>query len=77
MFADAEELAKSLSRVFDTNLRMTDWPDVDCEMKQCHVADQYKEKMELLQNVLRSSASTVCSEHGLKWSLLRLSATSS
>lgn len=65
MFADAEELAKSLSRVFDTNLRMTDWPDVDCEMKQCHVADQYKEKMELLQNVLRSSASTVCSEHGL------------
>lgn len=65
MFADAEELAKSLGRIFDDNLRMTDWPDVDCEMKQCHVADQYKAKMDLLQNVLRSSASTVCSEQAL------------
>lgn len=65
MFSDGEELAKSLARIFDDNLRMTDWPDVDCEMKQCHVADNYKAKMELLQNVLRSSASTVCSEQAL------------
>ena len=65
MFSDGEELAKSLARIFDTNLRMTDWPDVDCELKQCHVADQYKAKMDLIQNVLRSSSSTVCSEHAL------------
>lgn len=65
MFADAEELAKSLARIFDSNLRMTDWPDVNCEMKQCHVAEQYKVKMDLLQNVLRSSASTVASEMAL------------
>jgi len=65
MFSDAEELAKSLARIFDSNLRMSDWPDVDCEMKQCHVAEQYNEKMDLIQNILRSSASTVCSEHAL------------
>lgn len=65
MFSDGEELAKSLARIFDHNLKLTDWPDVDCELKQCHVADQYKEKMEVLQNVIRSSASTVCSEHAL------------
>jgi DNA-directed RNA polymerase subunit N (RpoN/RPB10) len=65
MFSDGEELATSLARIFDRNLKMTDWPDVDCELKQCHVADNYKEKMEVLQNVIRSSASTVCSEHAL------------
>ena len=65
MFSDAEELAKSLARIFDANLRMTDWPDVDCEMKQCHVAEQYNAKVDLIQNILRSSASTVCSEHAL------------
>lgn len=65
LFADGEELSKSLARVFDDNLRMTDWPDVDCELKQCHVAEQYKIKMDLIQNVLRSSSSTVCSEHAL------------
>lgn len=65
MFADAEELSKSLARIFDSNLRMTDWPDVNCELKQCHVAEQYKTKMDLLQNVLRSSASTVASEMAL------------
>jgi len=65
MFSDAEELAKSLDRIFDDNLRMTDWPDVDCEMKQCHVAPDYKSKMDVLANVLRSSVSTVSSEHAL------------
>jgi hypothetical protein len=65
MFSDGEELATSLARIFDRNLKMTDWPDVDCELKQCHVADNYREKMEVLQNVIRSSASTVCSEHAL------------
>lgn len=65
LFADGEELSKSLARVFDENLRMTDWPDVDCELKQCHAAEQYKIRMDLIQNVLRSSASTVTSEHAL------------
>jgi hypothetical protein len=65
MMTDAEELSKSLARIFDANLRMTNWPDVDCELKQCHVADQYKAKMDLIQNILRSSTSTVCSEHAL------------
>lgn len=65
MFSDAEELSKSLARIFDKNLTMSDWPDVDCELKQCHAADNYNKKMELIQNVLRSSASTVCSEQAL------------
>lgn len=65
MLSDGEELARSLSRIFDDNLKMTDWPDIDCELKQCHVADNYKATMDILQNVIRSSASTVCSEQAL------------
>lgn len=44
---------------------MSDWPDVECELKQCSQAQLYAEKMALIQNVLRSSTSTVCAEHGM------------
>ncbi|KAJ1418199.1 hypothetical protein B484DRAFT_453752 [Ochromonadaceae sp. CCMP2298] len=65
MLADGEELAKSLARVYESNERMTDWPYCESQLLHGHLAEAYREKMDLVQNVLRSSTSTVCAERAL------------
>mmetsp|Transcript_25609 Transcript_25609/g.42735 ORF Transcript_25609/g.42735 Transcript_25609/m.42735 type:complete len:266 (+) Transcript_25609:99-896(+) len=65
MMADGEELARSLTRIYESNADIADWPDCECEMKFLPVAQDYGYKMDLLQNTIRSSASTVCCERAL------------
>lgn len=66
LFSDAKELATSLAKIYDTNMNMTDWPNVECELKYASVAYGYKDKWTAINDVLRSSTAMVASENALE-----------
>jgi len=66
MFADSCELAKSLARIYDSNLTMTDWTNVDCHLQQGAAAESYKAAWENIHTVIRSSSAMALSELGLE-----------
>ena len=65
LFSDAEELSKSLARIFEQSQMCTDWPGVQCNMQFRDQADLYVQRVGAIHNVLRSSVSTVSVEEAL------------
>lgn len=65
LFDDAEELAKSLGRVYRNNLQDTEWPSCRSELNCGSAAALYEERWYSINNVMRSSASTVNVDHAV------------
>jgi hypothetical protein len=66
MFADSCELAKSLARIYENNLTMTDWVNVDCHLQLGSAAQAYTVAWENIHTVVRSSSAMTLSELGLE-----------
>lgn len=66
MFADSTELAKSLARIYQQNLTMTDWVNVDCHLEHQTTADGYCTAWDNIHSVVRSSSAMAISELALE-----------
>lgn len=47
-------------------MQVDDWPNTNCELKNSSEAAGYKEKWNVINEVLRSSTAMVCSEQALE-----------
>ena len=65
MFADANELANSIGRIYENNVKMTDWTNVSCHLENVDTAEAFKIAWANMHNVVRSSAAMTMSEMSL------------
>jgi hypothetical protein len=76
MFNDCKDLAQVTQRVYQANSLDTSWPETNYKLICINASESYKKSWDMLNDVIRASATNVCVERAqdpLKESSIQLS----